>query len=163
VLGFTSTFLDETSISDFLGRIPILKLDVGLGILTVEPYGPTDIVCMGQFSSSEGPFLFLYSCLFSDLHVFLPFDDFTMGVLQTLNVAPSQLHPNTWASLQTFRLICDVFNLSPTPSTFLNYYTSHPAEPVIWHSLISRSGNIILNPFTTSYTNFKGRFFKVVV
>jgi len=44
-----------------------------------------------------------------------------MGVLQTLNVTPSQLYPNTWASLQTFDLICDMFRLSPKTSKGMDY------------------------------------------
>lgn len=51
-------------------------------------------------SFSNGPFLYVYSFLFLDLYVAFPFYDFTMDVLRTLNVAPTQLHPNTWASLQ---------------------------------------------------------------
>lgn len=80
--------------------------------------------------SPEGLFFFVYSCLFSNLHVAFPFDDFIMGVIQTLNVEPSQLHPNTLASLQTFRIIYDMFRLSPTPSTLLSSYTSHPTKSV---------------------------------
>jgi len=117
---------------------------------------------MGR-SPSKSPFFFVYASLFSDFHVFLPFDDFTTSVLQTLNVAPSQLHPNTWASLQAFHLICDMFCLSLTPSTFLNYYTSHPANRVSWLSLVSWPGNTIFSSFTTSYKNFKGNFFKFYI
>lgn len=100
---------------------------------------------------------------FSDLHVTLPFDDFTMGVHWTLNVTPSQLHPNTWASLQNFHLICNMFRLSPTPSTFLSNYISHPTNPVSWLLLISQPSNILFSPYTTSYKNFKGKFFKLFV
>jgi len=76
---------------------------------------------------------------FSNLHIFLPFDNFTMGVLRTLNIAPTQLHPNTWVSIQAFRLIYDVLCLHPTPFCFLCYYTSHPVYSVLWHSLSIRS------------------------
>jgi len=62
-----------------------------------------------------------------------------------------------------FGLICDMFRLSPTPSTFLSYYTSHPTEPLSWHSFIIRSGNILFSLFTTSYKNLKGKFFKIFV
>jgi len=124
VTEFTFVFLDGPSISFFIGKHTILKSDASDGILAIDYYRPIDTICIGR-SSSEGIFFFVYSCLFSDLHVALPFDDFTKGVLRTLNVAPSQLHPNTWASLQTFCLICDMFRLSPTSSIFLSYYTSH--------------------------------------
>jgi len=76
-------------------------------------------------------------------------------------MAPTQLHPNTWASISAFRIICDVFRLSPTPSTFLNYHTFHPAKLVLWYSLIGRSGNVLFNSFATSYKNFKEKKIKV--
>jgi len=55
---------------------------------------PTESVCMGR-PGIDPPSFYMYSCLFSDLHVSLPFDKFTMGVLRALNVAPTQIHPNT--------------------------------------------------------------------
>ena len=116
-----------------------MKSDVGYGIMTIQPYQPINTICMGR-SPFERPFFFLYSCLFSNLHTSLPFDNFTMSVLQALNVAPSH-----------------------TPATFLSYYTSHPAKPVIWQSLNSWSGNVLFNSFNTSYKNFKGEFFKVFI
>lgn len=58
-----SFFLSETSVSDFLGRILILKSDVIHGIVTVEPCQPIDTVCMGQ-SSFERPFFYMYLFVF---------------------------------------------------------------------------------------------------
>ena len=54
-----------------------------------------------------------------------------------LNPKAPKNHPNTWASLKTFQLICDMFCLCPTPSNFLHYYTSHSIDPVSWLSLIN--------------------------
>ena len=105
----------------------------------------------------------MYTCFFSDLHVSLPFDKFTMGVLRALNVVPTQIHPNTWLSLQAFRLLCDVMRLRPTPSSFLCYYASHPAQPASWLSLVGRPGSVLFDPFAVSYKRFKERFIKVIV
>lgn len=40
-----------------------------------------------------------------------PFDEFTMGFLRVLNVAPTQLHPNSRASLQDFYLLFELVKL----------------------------------------------------
>ncbi|QCD89308.1 hypothetical protein DEO72_LG4g252 [Vigna unguiculata] len=40
------------------------------------------------------------------LHVRLLLDYFTMGVLRELNVAPMQLHLNSWAYMQAFCVLC---------------------------------------------------------
>jgi len=119
----TSVFTTKTSVADILDRFPVLKEDASLIFFRVEPYLPTETICLGR-SPTESPFFYMFSCLFSDLHVSLPFDNFTMGVFKALNVAPTQLHPNTWTSIQAFRQICDVLRLHPTPSCFLSYYTS---------------------------------------
>jgi len=55
--------------------------------------------------SFRGSFILCLCLSFSDFHVTLPFDNFIMGVLQMLNVAPSQLH-------QTIRLASKLFALS---------------------------------------------------
>ena len=141
----------------------MLKLDASNSILVINYCRLTDIIYMGR-SSSNGLFLFIYLFLHVfNLHVTLPFDNFTMCVLQTLNIAPSQLHPNTWASLQAFRLMCDMLCLRPTSSTFLHYYTSHSSDQVSWLSLIIRLGNILFSPFTSLYKNFKDKIFKIFI
>jgi len=72
--------------------------------------GVIDRVCHGRENAPVN-FFFVYSTLFVDLHVTLPFDSFTMGVFRTLNVAPTQLHPNSW-------VLCRLFKLEPTPKAF---------------------------------------------
>ena len=62
VVGFTSTFLNESFVSSLLGRVPILKSDADDGILTVKPCRPTDTICISQ-SPSKRPF-FLFVLLF---------------------------------------------------------------------------------------------------
>jgi len=86
-----------------------------------------------------------------------------MGVLRTLNMAPTQLHPNSWASLQAFRLLVEMFFLNPSPHVFLHYYSSHPFDPVKWSSLISKLGVILFSPFASCYKYFKDEFFKVSI
>ena len=87
VIEFIFVYRDLSSIDSFMDRHHLLKSDASYGILAIDYCHPTDTICMGWLSY-DGPFLFVYSCLFLDLHVALPFDDFTMGVLRAFNVAP---------------------------------------------------------------------------
>jgi len=80
------------------------------------------------------------------------------GVLRILNVAPTQLHPNLWTSLQAFKIICDIFKIIPTPQLFLFYYNSGPSTPVSWLSLSSRPESVWFVAFTTSYKFFKEKY-----
>jgi len=122
VTRFASVFLDEPSISFFIGKNTILKSDVSDGILAIEYCRPTDTICMG-WSPSEGPFFFVYAFLFFDMHVTPTFDDFTMGVLQTLNVAPSELLPKHMglpSSLSPY-----LRHVSPLPHSFQFFKLLH--------------------------------------
>ncbi|QCD95582.1 hypothetical protein DEO72_LG6g276 [Vigna unguiculata] len=86
-----------------------------------------------------------------------------MGVLRLLNVAPTQLHPNSWAYLQAFRLLCMALYLEPSPRAFLYFFVTRPKSPITWLSLINRPGLNKLEAFTQSFKIFKDGFFKVVV
>jgi len=150
-------YTTATSVAEFLDKFRVLKADANHSFFQVQPCSSAETICL-SWSPSESPFFYMYACLFADLHVSLPFDDFTVGILKMLNVAPTQLHPNTWASIQTFCLTCDVLCFYPTPSCFLSYYTSHPAKLVLWYSLINRSGNIIF-PLSLPRTKDKKSIF----
>jgi len=105
----------------------------------------------------------MYMCHFSQLHVRLPLDDFTMGILRALNVAPTQLHPNSWAYMQAFRVLCQSLYLQPSPYAFLYFYDTRPRQLTTWLSLISRPSISRLDAFSQSFKHFKDKYFKVVV
>ena len=147
---------------ELLSEKSFLTLNCPPGAIMADICGVIDRVCHGR-ENAPVDFFFVYSTLFVDLHVTLPFDNFTIGVLRTLNVAPTQLHPNSWAALQAFRVLCRLFKLEPTLESFLYYYNMRLSTPVSWLSLSSRPGNIRFATFTTSYKNFKERYFKIFV
>jgi len=164
VVEFSSSYDTEK----FVAKYPMLKAGEDSDdsrdpdYFRILPCGPTERVCMDRANAGP-PFFYMYTCFFSDLHVSLPFDEFIMGVLRALNVAPTQVHPNTWASLQAFRLLCDAMRLRPTPSSFLCYYGSYPGRLASWLSLAGRPGCVLFDPFAVSYKRFKERFVKVVI
>jgi len=73
----------------------------------------------------------MYKCLFGYLHVRVPFDDFTMGVLLILNVAPSQLHPNGWTAFQALQALCLYTYVKATPARFFIILLSVTQEGVV--------------------------------
>jgi len=86
-----------------------------------------------------------------------------MGVLRQLNVAPTQLQPNSWAYLQAFRVLCQSLYLRPSPHAFLYFYDTRPRQPTTWLSLVSRPSISRLDAFSQSFKHFKDGYFKVVV
>ena len=111
------------------------------------------------YPSEADPFFYMYVCLFKDLHVRLPFDDFTMGVLQSLSLAPTQLHPNGWAFVQAFRALCRFLGVEASVGLFLHFFDARPSGG--WVSLVRNPIIHLIKPFTASYKGFKTGFFKV--
>ncbi|RDX96311.1 hypothetical protein CR513_21027, partial [Mucuna pruriens] len=60
------------------------------------------------------PFFYLYGTLHLKLGVKLPFTHFEQVVLRVLNVAPTQLHPNNWAFVRAFELLCEDLGQAPS-------------------------------------------------
>ncbi|KOM45650.1 hypothetical protein LR48_Vigan06g095600 [Vigna angularis] len=119
-------------------------------------------VCYGRENASD-EFFYCYAALFYDLYVRLPFTTFQMDVLRTLNVAPSQLHPNSWGYVQAFGVLCRALGIRPTVGLFLYFFRCRPVATKGWVSLISEPGNALLELYLQSYRNFKEKVFKVSI
>ncbi|RDY01986.1 hypothetical protein CR513_14616, partial [Mucuna pruriens] len=113
-------------------------------------------------SLAEGkPYFYLYDTLHSKLGVKLPFTHFERAILQALNVAPTQLHPNSWAFVRAFELLCEDLGKAPMLGVFFWFFTVKKTDKVGWTSLNSRPKRKLFKPFLESYKSFKTRFFKV--
>ena len=143
----SSLFRWSRLLNSWLNCTLVIFKGVNGDIVSLERVSAIDWVCHGQESATE-KFFYMYMCHFSQLHVRLPLDGFTMGVLRALNVAPTQLHPNSWAYLQAFRILCQSLYLEPTPYAFLYFYDTRPRRPATWLSLISCPSISRLNAFS---------------
>jgi len=149
-------------VNTYAAVVPMFTTGKTSAELFAERCTPVDNVCHGR-EGHDHDFFYIYPCLFTDSHVCLPLDDYTVDVLHILNVAPTQLHPNSWASLQASQLLVEMFRLHPSPHVFLSYYSTRPCNPVRWVSLVSQSHNVLFTPFSSSYKYFKDSFFKIVI
>lgn len=86
---------------------------------------------------------------------------FHCSVLSALNVAPTQLHPNRWASIRAFGVLCTELSIPPTTSKFFHFYSLRLGKRARWVSLHDRHNNRLFSLFTSSYKHFKKIFFKV--
>jgi len=85
-------------LQDFVESVDIVLEGVSNGAFALRRCQEYETVCLGRGKKAKD-FFYFYSCLISDIHVCFPFDEFTMEVLCVLNVAPTQLHPNSWVAL----------------------------------------------------------------
>jgi len=95
VLDIPTCLRDSNTLDKFLYKVTFLKLDSPSDALMADICGYTDRVCHRR-ENAPHDFFFIYNTFFSYLHITLPFDEFTLGVIQILNVVSTQLHPNSW-------------------------------------------------------------------
>ncbi|RDX66814.1 hypothetical protein CR513_54383, partial [Mucuna pruriens] len=112
-------------------------------------------------SSEEAPFFYTYEPVFSKLGLKLPFSTFEQSVLRALNVAPSQLHPNSWGFVRAFELLCEDLGQAPSLGVFFWFFRVKKTAKVGWMSLSSRPNRKLLKPFLESFKTFKEKFFKI--
>ncbi|KOM43594.1 hypothetical protein LR48_Vigan05g119900 [Vigna angularis] len=113
--------------------------------------------------SSPDDFFYMYANVFTQLFVRVPFTEFQMAVLREANVAPAQLHPNSWAAVQAFLAMCLAVGVTPTIPVFFHYFEVRPPTQGGWVSLTSVRDMTLFRPFSDSFKNFKHHYFKVII
>ncbi|RDX74754.1 hypothetical protein CR513_45454, partial [Mucuna pruriens] len=110
-----------------------------------------------SFGSQRSPLLFLVR----DNPVKIPFTAFEWSILHALNVAPTQLHPNSWTFVRAFKLLCEDLGRVPSLGVFFWFFSLRKVTKVGWTSLSSRPWRKLLKPFLESFKVFKDKYFKV--
>ena len=160
--------LEVLSYSSILSREEVFNLtesgfwvnevDVSKYVMARCSFGERVCHCARE---GEGDFVYMYESVFLYLGVTLPFDSCTANVLRTLGIAPSQLHPNGWAALQAFRMLCKGIGVVPSARVFLSSYTVRVGKTMGWVSLSPLPNSSLFNTYTVSHKGFKDRFVKI--
>ncbi|RDX57984.1 hypothetical protein CR513_62734, partial [Mucuna pruriens] len=132
----------------------------GPWLVVVRPCHPKEPVS-SQSTTNETPFFFLYDTISLKLGVKLPFMSFERSVLCSLNVALTQLHPNSLAFVRTFELLCEDLRWASSLVVFFWFFSLHKVTKVDWTSLSDRLRRKLLKPFLESFKVFKDMYFKV--
>ena len=103
----------------------------------------------------------MYRCLFEVLGLILPLTVIQCAVLEHLNVALSQLHPNSWAMVLAFEILCSFFNILPSVLVFLFFFRLKLNGKIGWVSLNSMSRKLFAFD-SNIFHRFKDHFFKVL-
>ncbi|KAI4305070.1 hypothetical protein L6164_028459 [Bauhinia variegata] len=96
--------------------------------------------------------------------VSLPFNNFEMKILRTLDIAPTQLHPNAWATLYAFQKICRELNRPPRIDVFFYFYClRNPKKREVGYLYFSaKRGRSLILLAEDFAKQFKQWFFRVV-
>lgn len=82
-------------------------------------------------------------------------------MLSLMNVASIQLHPNNWAFLCAFQILCKSLNIEPTVHKFVYFYQLKMGAKVGWPSLNTYKFEKLFQLYTQSWKNFKSNLFWV--
>jgi len=91
----------------------------------------------------------------------LPLTRFEQALLTKINVAYAQLHPNSWAFVRAFTILCNHIGHTPLMDVFLHFLEAKSAGKKLWVSFTGVARRVLLTLFQQSYKGFKGKFFKV--
>ena len=116
---------------------------------------------MDGMSNGGKLFFFLYQTVFKRVGLCLPFTAFERELLTEINTAPTQLHPNSWAFIKTFEILCGYLGLLPSVDVFLHFFEVKKQGKSLWVSFSGVAGRILLTLFQNSYKGWKGQFFRV--
>jgi len=76
-------------------------------------------------------------------------------------VAPVQLHPNNWAFVWGFSILCTQFGLLPSVEVFLYFFEAKHLGCQLWVSFNGVVGRALLSLFQQSYKGLKGKFLNI--
>jgi len=122
---------------------------------------PREPVCVDNRSNGGKPFFFFYQAVFKRVGLRLPFTAFERELLKEINIAPAQLHPNGWAFVGAFQILCGYLGIPPSVDVFLHFFEVKKQGKSLWVSFSKVASRILLTLFRNSFKGWKGNFFRV--
>ena len=127
----------------------------------VVPCRVDEPVCCDEASDPDASFCLFYSTVYKKLLLRLPLYNLEITLLMEINTASAQLHPNTWAFVWGFSILCHHFGHLPSVEVFLYFFKAKRLGRQLWVSFNGVVGRFLLSLFQQSYKGFKGKFFKI--
>ncbi|MED6144348.1 hypothetical protein PIB30_014881 [Stylosanthes scabra] len=105
--------------------------------------------------------------MFTEFGIRVPFTDFQQRLLLRACIAPSQLHPNAWASIRSFELVTEWLQLPQEPEVFMSLFTFYSTNTQGktkkgYMSVRSSKYRKIFGLFEDSFHDLKGRYFNIL-
>ena len=108
-------------------------------------------MCSDERTNNGEPYFFLYQIVFKRTKLRLPLTGFERALLTKINVAPAQLHPNSWAFVKAFSILCNHFGHPPSVYVFLHFFKAKSPGKNLWVSFNGVAGRVLLTLFQQFY------------
>jgi len=91
--------------------------------------------------------------VFKRVDLRLPFTAFERELLTEINIAPAQLHPNSWAFIRAFEILNGYLGLLPSVDVFLHFFEVKKQGKSLWVSFSGVAGRGYSSPFSRTRTS----------
>ena len=115
--------------------------------MSVHPCPPEEPICSDDQGSNGKTFCFVYATMFKKVKLCFPFTRFERELLTELDIAPAQLHPNTWAFVRAYQIICAHLGHPASVDVFLYLFEANNPGDRLWVSLNGVAERFILSIF----------------
>ncbi|KEH20378.1 putative transposase (putative), gypsy type [Medicago truncatula] len=99
----------------------------------------------------------MYEVVFKDMGFRLPFSEVQREMLRWTKLSPSQIHPNSYAFMRVFELLCEYLRLPASKYVFFSFFTLQRGTD--WVSF--RQTQKMFEVFAGKVQSFMKRFFLV--
>lgn len=97
-------------------------------------------VCDQESAGAVDESFFMYAAVLKEFGVKVPFTNFGMDVNKFLNVASSQIRPNSWAFIRGVEILCKALSLEPSVGVFFHFYGTTDVNKGTWISISAHPG-----------------------
>lgn len=108
-------------------------------------------VCDQEMAGELDQSYMMYMVVLEEFGVKIPLTPFEMDVLKYLNVAPSQIHPNSWAFIRGFEIVCKAFDLEPSVAVFFHFYGTKDINKGTWIAVSAHAGKRLFPQYASNY------------
>jgi hypothetical protein len=168
VLSTASIWDFEKKIDDLVSGLTIARDTDFAEQIVVASCVSWEQVCMSAVEKSR-PFSYFYETLFRTLGIRLPLTPFEMDLLNVVQVSLTQLHPNGWAFIRGFQIMCKHLEVDISGEKFFYFFQTKDGvtkrRRIIldrfcsWIYIRNQAGSRLVSTYTDSYKeNFKRRF-----
>jgi hypothetical protein len=153
-----STYTSVESVQEFRNDVTLSDSGREDDVVT-DPVGDNELVT--GVNTQPPHYFYKYTKVMEALNLSLPFTDFGLAILNVLNVSPTQLHPNGWAFVRAFELVCLGLDLEPRLGVFFHFYHVKSlsfGKPV---SISSQPNMGLFTLYASNFKNYKDTFLRI--
>jgi hypothetical protein len=106
-------------------------------------------------------YFLMYGVVVQTFNLWFPFTPFEVSLLHTLNVAPIQLHLNSWGFAKAYEIICLALGLTPSVGVFFSFYhiKSFTADRLV--SLCALPHRTLFSLYANNFKNYQDSYYRV--